>query len=155
MITVRNGLFETNSSSVHVLVIPKDNKITIPNAVCLRNGEYGWENDREYNTLDYFYQACVDAGELEVRKLLNYLKYKGVEEIYCREIDNDDWKNDDGYIDHSGCIPLDEFFSNESLLDRFLFGSDSFVETGNDNSDYIPDAGAYSTDEYDTIRKGN
>ena len=38
MITVRNGLFETNSSSVHVLVIPKDNKITIPNAVRLRNG---------------------------------------------------------------------------------------------------------------------
>lgn len=35
MFNIRNGSWETNSSSVHVLVIPKDTNVTIPKKVFL------------------------------------------------------------------------------------------------------------------------
>ena len=165
MYQIRQSIFETNSSSVHVLVIPKDTKIDIPHSVYLFEGEYGLQADKEYDTLSYFYTACVERGREEVEKFFNYLKRKGVEEISSRELR---WKKDsyegeeyeyadgfNGYIDHGGELPLDELFANENLLDRFLFGTDSFVETGSDNGDYCPDVDNYDHDIYDTIEKGN
>lgn len=165
MIQIRLGQFETNSSSVHVLVIPKDASINIPHKVFLEGGEYGWQSDTEYDTLNYFYQACVSSGREDLNKFFEYLKRKGVEEIHAPEINwvKSEWngneyeyaENNDGYIDHSEDIPLDEFFANENLLDRFLFCDDSFVQTGNDNSDYCPNEDDYDHDVYDTIEKGN
>lgn len=164
MIEIRNNMFETNSSSVHVLVIPKDTNIDIPHKVFLSGGEYGWSSDTDYDTLNYFYQACLDKGREELEKFFNYLKRKGVEEIHAPEINwvKSEWngreyeyaENNSGYIDHGNEIPLDELFANESLLDRFLFG-DSFIKTGNDNSDYCPDENDYDHNIYDTIEKGN
>lgn len=164
MIEIRNNMFETNSSSVHVLVIPKDTNIDIPHKVFLSGGEYGWSSDTDYDTLNYFYQACLDKGREELEKFFNYLKRKGVEEIHAPEINwvKSEWNgreyeyaaNNSGYIDHGNEIPLDELFANESLLDRFLFG-DSFIKTGNDNSDYCPDENDYDHNIYDTIEKGN
>ena len=148
MIEIRSSIFETNSSSVHVLVIPKDTRFSIPNRVSLHTGEYGWSNDKEYNTLDYMYTACKERGQEEVNKFLNYLKNKGVEEIDCHD---SEWY----YIDHGYELPLDDLFSNDSLLDRFLFGVDSFVQTGNDNSDECPSKEDYDPNIYDTIEKGN
>lgn len=164
MIEIRSSVFETNSSSVHVLVIPKETKITIPTRVVISGGEYGWENDKYYDTIDYMYQACVSRGREEVEKFFDYLKRKGVEEITSPELRwvKSEWRdeeyyyaeNNDGYIDHSDDIPLDELFANENLLDRFLFG-DSFIQTGNDNSDNCPDEDDYDHNIYDTIEKGN
>ena len=154
MITIRHSIFETNSSSVHVLVIPKDAKIIIPNVVYLHRNEYGWSDGNEFDTLSYFYQACVDRGTDEVLKLVEYLKRKGVEEIHCREIGST-VPNFSGFIDHSEEIPLDYLFSNENLLDRFIFGSESFVEIGNDNDEYCPRTSNYDANKYDTIKKGN
>ena len=51
MIEIRSSVFETNSSSVHVLVIPKDTQVSIPHKVFLEGGEYGWSEDTEYDTL--------------------------------------------------------------------------------------------------------
>ncbi len=165
MIEIRQSMFETNSSSVHVLVIPKDTSISIPHKVFLSGGEYGWSADTEYDTLNYFYQACLDNGREELDKFFEYLKRKGVEEIHAPEINwvKSEWngkeyeyaENNDGYIDHCGEIPLDDLFANENLLDRFLFGNDSFVETGNDNDDDCPDEDKYDHNIYDTIEKGN
>ena len=143
MIQIRKSCFETNSSSVHALVIPDDQTISIPTKVTLYGGEYGWENDVDDDTLNYFYQACVDKGRAEVDRFFNYLKSKGVEEINAPELhwvkneySNYEYaENNDGWVDHSEEIPYDELFGNESLLDRFLFGNSSYVHTGNDNSD--------------------
>lgn len=164
MIEIRSSIFETNSSSVHVLVIPKDTSISIPHKVFLRGGEYGWSFGTEYDTLNYFYQARVDHGREELEKFFEYLKSKGVEEIHAPEINwiKTDWggqeyeyaENSDGCIDHYEGIPLDELFANENLLDRFLFGG-SFVETGNDNVEGCPDERNYDPNIYDTIEKGN
>ena len=73
MIQIRKGCFETNSSSVHALVIPDDQTISIPTKVTLYSGEYGWENEEYGDTLNYFYQACVDQGRAEVDRFFNYL----------------------------------------------------------------------------------
>lgn len=159
MIAIRNNFFETNSSSVHVLVIPKDTNIHIPTKIYLHRGKYGWETDDVIDTIDYFYQACVDRGQEEVMKFIEYLKRKGVEEIHYKELDysheENTWQTS-GWIDHSNEIPLDEFFNNESLLDRFLFGEGSFVRTGNDNGrDECPDENDFDSSIYDTIEKGN
>lgn len=161
MLNIRKGLFETNSSSVHVLVIPKDQAIHIPKSVRLSFNDYGWSEGIEYDTLNYLYQACVDKGKSELNKFFAYLKRKGVEEIYAPELqwESNRWgtyaTNNEGYVDHADCIPLDYLFSNESLLDRFLFGDDSFVETGNDNSYNTPDEDKYDHDKYDVLEKGN
>ena len=170
MIEIRRGQFETNSSSVHVLVIPRDTEITIPKKVFLEGGEYGWESGSVTNTLNYMYQACVDQGKEELNKFFEYLKRKGVEEIHSPEIN---WVTEEygsssytfargkdgydiGYIDHSDEIPLDIMFANENLLDRFLFGNGSFVHTGNDNnSDTCPKIEDYDSEEFDLIEKGN
>ena len=125
MIQIRKGCFETNSSSVHALVIPDDQTISIPTKVTLYSGEYGWENEEYGDTLNYFYQACVDKGRDEVNKFFAYLKSKGVEEINApekkkkkNEYSNYEYaENNDGWVDHSEEIPYDELFGNESLLD--------------------------------------
>ncbi len=154
MISIRQNFFETNSSSVHVLVIPKETCLIVPNKVYLTGGDYGWEQNKDFNTIQYFYQACVDRGPEMVKLFIDYLKRKGVEEVNCREI-NEDSIFCSGYIDHSYNIPLNDLFNNESLLDRFLFSENSFVETGNDNDKYCPDADRYDSDIYDTIEKYN
>lgn len=149
MLNIRKSLFETNSSSVHALVIPKDQSISIPKKVILHYGEYGWEADSYDDTLDYVYTACVDQGQKEVDKLISYLKYKGVEEI---ELRNSEYNYG---IDHGYEVPLDDLFTNENLLDRFIFGNKSFVQTGNDNNDYYPKEEDYDKNEYDVLMKYN
>ena len=47
MISIRQGLFETNSSSVHALVIPKDAAVHFPSKVVLSGGEYRWFDGSE------------------------------------------------------------------------------------------------------------
>lgn len=156
MISIRYNLFETNSSSVHALVIPKNTSIHFPTKVSLRGGEYGWENDCVYDTLNYIYQACRDRGQDEVDKLIAYLKRHDI------EVDLGYSDHNYGYIDHGYEVPLDELFKNESMLDRFLFGNNSFIITGNDN-DYSYDeegsvenkASNYSPEEYDILYKYN
>lgn len=160
MINIRYGLYETNSSSVHCLVIPKDTNLYIPKRVHLTGGEYGWEFGSEGDTINYIYQACVDSGREEVERFIAYLKSKGVEEIDCPELRWTAWgdgeyaENNPGYIDHGYEIPLNDLFANENLLDRFLFGG-GWVDTGNDNSDDPPDEDDYDHDKYDVIEKGN
>ena len=62
---IRPGLFETNSSSVHAIVITKNNNIEIPKNLPpileMVTISFGWEIDR-YNDfpskLQYLYNAC-------------------------------------------------------------------------------------------------
>lgn len=160
MIQIRRNVFETNSSSVHMLVIPKDTTIKVPKKVFLQGGDYGWSHDTECSTINYMYQTCVDFGRETLDKFFEYLKRKGVEEIYAPELHwvKDNWgewaKNNNGYVDHASELPLNELFANENLLDRFLFG-DSWVDTGNDNDDCGPFLEDYDLDTYDVIEKGN
>ena len=153
MITIRTGLFETNSSSVHILVIPKDTDIVIPDKVYLVGGEYGWQHEKVTDTINYMYQACLDAGNDEVSRFIIYLMDKGIDVDY-HGYDQKRFIND-GFIDHGYEIPLEHLFKSRRLLDRFLFGVDSYVQLGNDNGDNCPSLDDYDSDKYVLIKKGN
>lgn len=153
MIQIRQGTFETNSSSVHELVIPKDCELCIPAKVYLTGGEYGWGPEVENDTINYMYQACLDRGQDEVNKFVLYLMEKGIEVDY-HGYEEKRFIND-GFIDHSYEIPLEHLFKSRRLLDRFLFGVGSYVLISNDNRDDVPDPSDFDLTKYDVIEKGN
>ena len=160
MIQIRTSSFETNSSSVHILVIPKDTTIHVPKTILLDEVEYGWNNAIESDTINYLYGVCVERGPKEVQLFIDYLKRKGVEDIICKELQ---WekgfdrelhaKNWTGSVSDYNLLPLEDLFANENLLDRFLFSEDSFVEMGNDNIGETPSVKNYDPEKYDTIKK--
>ena len=136
MINIRRNLFETNSSSVHSLVIPKNQDIKIPRKRSLFYRDYGWEAGGTYDTLSYIYTACKDRGDEYVERFIEYLTDKGIEVTEYHS------SNMFG-IDHSDEVPLDDLFNNTELFDRLLFGVKSFIQTGNDNTDECPDPNNY------------
>ena len=143
---IRNGVFETNSSSTHSIAIPKscDNI----NYISFNIDEFGWEW-REANPADYFYTAIYttsytkDEAEEKIEKLKDILNSHGINyrfgraetHIWHSDYDNKDYLClDNGYIDHGDELRdfVDELLNDGDKLVRFL--SMGFVFTGNDNS---------------------
>lgn len=144
---IRNGVFETNSSSTHSIAIPKscDNV----NYVSFHIDEFGWEW-READPEDYFYTAIYEtsnsASEVEekIERLKSILDSHGIGyrfgeveyHIWHSDYANKDYLSlDYGYIDHGNELKefVDELLDDGDKLVRFL--SMGFVFTGNDNSD--------------------
>lgn len=155
---VRPGLFETNSSSVHAIVITKNNNIEIPKDLPpilleMETVDFVWEVDR-YNDflskLKYLYNAC-ESCETYKPRLDAFLSETGIEIVDYTP----------GYIDHGdGTADFLEFvFSDIGNFKRFLFSPDSFIQTGNDNGcmDKVNKIiERYSGDPgYDVFFKGN
>ena len=74
---IRNGVFETNSSSVHSICIQKDKNITLPNSIYFYTDEYGWEFDC-VNTASYLYTAILstydkDEAEEKIKQIKTVL----------------------------------------------------------------------------------
>lgn len=153
MLEVRFSIFETNSSSVHALIIPKDNNIHYPEEVTLYGGDYGWSG-KETDGLQYIFQICADRGKYEIENLVDYLESKGIEVVNKEYILGDKFNNS-GYVDHGYELPLEDLFADEGLLDRFMFGG-GWVDMSNDNvedEDMIPDPSHYDSELYDVIIK--
>ncbi len=142
---VRNGVFETNSSSTHSICISKAPVGDIKNRyVSFNIGEYGWENDC-VDICDYLYTAILqfsDSDEL-LKKLKDILdkhliKYEFEQPKY-EMFGKEKWLSY-GSVDHAGETRdfVETVLSDEDMLMRCLFG-DSFVNTGNDNQDCCPD----------------
>lgn len=141
MISVRQNVFETNSSSTHSIAIPI-NPVDYPDKIYFDIGEYGWGNYEE-DPADYFYTALAylsDTEEefIEKRNILEnicvshgiipnfgpvvFAKYPTGEECL-----------DNGYIDHGENLRdfVDTLLDDEDKLLRFICGGKVF--TGNDN----------------------
>jgi len=147
---IRKGVFETNSSSTHAICITKndilDNK---SNKVYFELGEFGWE----FATLDtilekasYLYTSIIirdSITELDtLKKLLNDNSI---------EYELEDTSHDNYYIDHQSQTDnfVEDVLSDASKLLRFLFSSESFILTGNDNSEDDVEINVdYDHDEY-------
>lgn len=138
-IQIRQGVFETNSSSTHAINIFRGyNEKNIPESIVVRPGEFGQECDTYYDfksKLSYLYTWCLnlmskDEAEYKITQALNNLRVKEVEFEECSG-----WY-EEGYIDHS-----EELYSEdlntifENYFGDFIFGDSSYIETGNDNSD--------------------
>lgn len=138
---IRNGVFETNSSSTHSFCISKESvkDENIPNYLNIRtNEDFGWSADCYNSPEEKAAYLCtvMEWCELDAEKeeFLNKLK----NEFHIKF----SYKSKNGYVDHSGeaIAFVHELLSNTDKLKRFLFNSKSCIYTGNDNSNEHLDA---------------
>ena len=156
MIQIRNGVFETNSSSTHSICIQKKPVDADYSHIVFNIGSYGW-SEREVNFGDYLYTAilCLDPdghdGYLSRLKSIldaHRIRYE-FEWPEWHESGKYKWL-DNGYIDHyDETVPFVEtVLDDEDMLLRGLFGEDSVVYTGNDNEHWDEDCMCTVGDEY-------
>ena len=135
-IQIRKSVFETNSSSTHALSISSDSLNEIPTKLVFTLGKFGWECETYMDVkskASYIWTyICYMEENLEKWKkyLTKVCKEAGVKEVEFVE------PTGCYYIDH--CSALSDFMldmKNAKLLKKFLFCSDSGIETGNDNDD--------------------
>jgi len=167
----RRGVFETNSSSTHSICIAtnRNTELSYPTKLYFRCDDFGWKFDR-LNTPEekasYLYSSLLDLYSREKAQkamafIMETLDSVGIE---C-EFETPIYRNyGDGVtyiqnasIDHCGEDDhqrfVDKTVNNKGRLLRYLFSTDSFVLTGNDNSDFDVDIHAfYPHEEY---YKGN
>lgn len=155
---IRRNVFETNSSSTHSICITKNDILDEKrNWITFYTGEFGWEHETLYSITSkasYLYTAILyleKYGDYEglLDKLKSILNENNIEYEFI-EPENDWW-----YIDHCGNLIdfINDILNDESKLMRYLFSSDSFIITGNDNSGSDVDINVnYEHDEY---YKGN
>lgn len=139
-IQIRKGVFETNSSSIHTLCIPKRNDlINIPAGITLTFslGEYGWgpEEIIDPNGKASYLWTCLYVRQDNVLRLQSYKQL--IEdtltpfEISCVFEEEDE--NSRFYIDHAAELDdLSVILHDSNLLIKYLFG-DGRVYVDNDN----------------------
>ena len=147
---VRQNVFETNSSSTHSICVTKnnilDNKV---DEIYFRLDEFGWEYSI-LSTVDekaaYLYTGLMSNED--------YSLLDNVKKILDRNKIEYDFQDKDStyyYVDHSYelCDFLNDVCNDEDKLMRYLFSSESFVITANDNDCYDIDICVdYEHDEY-------
>lgn len=147
MYSIRKGVFETNSSSTHSIVIERG-KLNFEEAlercfgkkgsvISFKGGEFGWESGVADNT-QYLWTAILqfvwgvnDDGPEEWKKYISHaLGIYGYQAEFLLPTENDFW-----YIDHG--YELEDFInwiaqSPDNLIRYLVTGE---VYTGNDNDD--------------------
>ena len=137
---IRNNVFETNSSSTHVLCLPTEyqsyNKLDYVN---FKYGEFGWEidvyRDTEskasylYTLLNYF----ENSREEYLETIKNYLDEEGITYDFEESSKSCYWEK--GYVDHGedGLDMIETILDNKNNFLKFLFDSRAYVFTSNDN----------------------
>lgn len=157
MKTKRSNVFETNSSSTHAICIAKESThINIPEKITLdlKEYEFGWEFETRWGCdekLAYIligilnYNDVAEAS-IKIKDLLLILKELGIKSIeilgteihmYSSDGNTTYFSIDEGYVDHSKELSelIDVLLTDKELLKRYLFDINSYIATGNDNSD--------------------
>ena len=149
-VQVRNGMFETNSSSTHALNVFKESEHNVPSELIIDLNDdycYGWQEDTYHDINDKLaYILCVIAQSFHedeineqkemVQQLKALLSAAGVKYIEITWPSKKWWG---ATVDH-GSEAFDivvDMLNNPEILYNFLFNPQSYIETGNDNSDYI------------------
>lgn len=162
---IRNGTFETNSSSTHAIAIVKNNSYKVPKNVNFNFGEFGWEyavyketSDKAsylYTMIQYFdgeYVADFDKKDGYISKMKEYLDEEGITYKFEEPTVSDYGWSEHGYVDHGAYNPdiIENILKDKETFFRFLFDERSYVSTGNDNDRgyYIPGIGYSSGDDY-------
>lgn len=169
---IRQGVWETNSSSTHSICIAKDTEINLPSEIKFEFGEFGWECDTLssiHEKASYLYTGLIANDRQEdFDNIVKTLESKGIEVEFEEAISEDRsytnsegkteeykwWKNA-GYVDHSNELSsfLDDICSDENKLLNYLFSYLSFIITSNDNGGDEPEINVnYPHDSY---YKGN
>lgn len=154
---IRTGVFETNSSSTHSIIISDDRKkkLFLPEKISFGLGNYGWEH-RVLSTPEekasYLYTSIVCAfekwrAEEYKNQIYAMLSDAGVkcdfEEVVYKSYGRMLWPEHCG-VDHVGEHDhlnfIEKTVENPKRLLRYLFSDESYVVTGNDNEEeYYPE----------------
>jgi hypothetical protein len=151
---IRQGVFETNSSSTHSICIAKDADLIIPQSLHFKFGEFAWQHNTLRSTeqkASYIYTGLIDTNrQKDVNKIISILNQKGIKvtaekPIYeVHRYTESDGKVvtytervNGGYVDHADEMKpfLDAICKDPEKLMRYLFSPLSFVITGNDEDD--------------------
>lgn len=169
---IRKSVFETNSSSVHAICITKSsNNYYVPDELHFGFGEFGWRFDTYDSVLDkasYLWTAIcslyvdLESVELIKDKIKEWIKssYPITDITFSMPTEDKKWNylEFEGYIDHSEDTRdfVDYVMDNPHNLFDYLFDYDSFIATGNDNSEekVITDGDANET-THNIFWKGN
>ena len=134
-IQIRHSVFETNSSSIHSLCIPKDKPYKVPDYVNFYLKQYGWGPDIETNPGNYLYTWLVCAGEYEkIEQLENILYKHGAVHIEFEPYNKKEYP--DFYIDHLEDAEewVNTIFKDEEKLLHDLFTPGAIIYITNDNT---------------------
>lgn len=151
MFKIRQGVFETNSSSMHSIAVNYLDKDNTPHfdKFKFHVGEFGWEHDHYYGLGDYIWtylceRYCNDITTLsEFQNILYETMLEYADEVEFEEPNIHKSGSysflDSGYIDHYRELDdfIDALFHNKKLLASAII--QGILETGNDNSDYYPE----------------
>lgn len=146
---IRKAIFETNSSSTHVLSITSCamDKMKIPKKLHINtDAGFGWEHSTHYYPnakISYIYAVICNCNNYEEL----YIRLEALLSVVdCKLIKTGE---NDGYVDHG--YDAIEFvkmlLDNPDKLYAFLFNDESFIETGNDNCDILTDKYPYDPDD--------
>lgn len=139
MKSIRKNVFETNSSSTHSICITENVMYDdMKTHIDFKMQSFGWEEERysdAQSKANYLYTALCNNEEYElILSIADILKKNG---ITCTFENPEDKKygGDLEYIDHYSCLYKEfrEICLNEEALLRYLFSTESFILTGNDN----------------------
>lgn len=166
----RRGVFETNSSSTHSICIAtnRNTELAYPAKLYFRCDDFGWERDKLNSPEDkaaYLYASFLDLYTRDKAQEVMAFIMETLEDVGVKcEFETPIYRNCDGglyvqnaSVDHCGEDDhrrfVDKTTSNRGRLLRYLFSNESFVLTGNDNSEYDVNIRAlYPHEEY---YKGN
>lgn len=148
---IRRGCFETNSSSAHSISLSQEDIVidSLPidwnGTIRLNGDEFGWEFERyndaytKANYMRVYTEYCGDKEQEFKNKLIKVIKEQtGAKEVILGESNDKYYPH--GYIDHQSIEDNDYhyLFDDESVLKNFIFNKNSWLFTGNDNSEADP-----------------
>ncbi len=137
--TTRHGVFETNSSSTHSITIDHSTQLftsITPDAngvITLEGGQFGWEWERYADALTKANYCAVHAlGSMALNEQLARVicAHTGAVSVVVVADGSD--------IDHQSEGTAGEAFASDQTLKEFIFGQNSWLYTGNDNSSAPP-----------------
>lgn len=149
-ITIRQGIFESNSSSSHSIFISNTIKdglmdTIVPDSdgnIHIRGDEFGWEqadyNDA-YTKVSYLSLDVTNMSQTRRDKINTLLNEEETPLMMLTRIIKEQTGatsvtyDFDGYIDHQSHGTTEEAFRSDEALRNFIFNPESVLTTDNDN----------------------
>ena len=137
MKNIRQGVFETNSSSSHSISITSPNEgelyqtLTVPDdgTLIIEGGRFGWEEEDHndaHTKASYCATFCTKVNPSSTDMFKEVLmEHTGAKEVLI-EAEN-------CYIDHQSTHVASTAFESKDNLKDFIFGKDSWLHLDNDN----------------------
>ena len=174
-----------SSSVHTITITKNPNNLKFPKKLIFDSGDYGWEHaclttpeekasylwegiiyvfpDHENKNLTEYNKAIASITKIlksvGVKAVFKYNNPKYEESKYgdYYKFYNKEGYEDDGYIDHAYELItfVKEVCFDKTKLLNYLFSTESFIKTGNDNEDEDYPNEDYETKDYNVYVKGN